>query len=203
MIIAAVRTAGTQSRGGAGRGGLGGERSGVAVSEWDQFRRQQVTLLPLLPLPSLLAQDEWARGPQRGPQRERERAHERSRPTAAQRRSLTHSRLRPCLRAAPGPQRPHPPLVPRREGRLAGLHGAGDARGDVRPRPAVVPSFPHETHNTLSRSLPSTPDAAKKRAIVDYVLQTRRQVLKLLVLVRWSSEAGNVAKCMVSSSLPP
>lgn len=54
----------------------------------------------------------------------------------------------------------------------------------------------------LLASLPSTQDAARKRAIVDYVLQTRRQILKLLVLVRWSAEADNVGKCMVSSFLP-
>ena len=52
----------------------------------------------------------------------------------------------------------------------------------------------------LPRSrLPHQPDQARKRAIVDYVLQTRRQILKLLVLVRWSSEADNVTKCMVSA----
>ncbi|KAL8292356.1 hypothetical protein RQP46_001822 [Phenoliferia psychrophenolica] len=49
---------------------------------------------------------------------------------------------------------------------------------------------------TLAEILPSTPEPERKRKIVDYVLQTRRQILKLLVLVRWSSEADNVAKCM-------
>ncbi|KAM0789552.1 hypothetical protein ACM66B_000363 [Microbotryomycetes sp. NB124-2] len=48
----------------------------------------------------------------------------------------------------------------------------------------------------LTETLPHQDDAAKKRAIVDYVLQTRRQILKLLVLVRWSSQAHSVAKCM-------
>lgn len=41
----------------------------------------------------------------------------------------------------------------------------------------------------------------RKRKIVDYVLQTRRQILKLLVLVRWSAEADNVAKCMVRTPI--
>ncbi|KAK4054165.1 mediator complex subunit [Microbotryomycetes sp. JL201] len=48
----------------------------------------------------------------------------------------------------------------------------------------------------LTETLPHQDDATKKRAIVDYVLQTRRQVLKLLVLVRWSSQAQSVAKSM-------
>ncbi|KAK4054377.1 mediator complex subunit [Microbotryomycetes sp. JL221] len=48
----------------------------------------------------------------------------------------------------------------------------------------------------LAETLPHQDDASRKRAIVDYVLQTRRQLLKLLVLVRWSSEARSVAKCM-------
>ncbi|KAI5477894.1 Mediator complex, subunit Med14 [Pseudohyphozyma bogoriensis] len=48
----------------------------------------------------------------------------------------------------------------------------------------------------LAETLPSSPDPDRKRAIVDYVLQTRRQILKLLVLVRWSGEASNVGKCM-------
>lgn len=49
----------------------------------------------------------------------------------------------------------------------------------------------------LAETLPAADDAAKKRAVVDYVLQTRRQLLKLLVLVRWSRDAIGVRKCMV------
>lgn len=49
--------------------------------------------------------------------------------------------------------------------------------------------------------LPSTKDAERKKAIVDYVLSTRRQILKLLVLVRWAKEAHKVQKCMVSLPL--
>lgn len=52
-------------------------------------------------------------------------------------------------------------------------------------------------HGPRADSLPAAPEPERKRKIVDYVLQTRRQILKLLVLVRWSSEAENVAKCMV------
>ncbi|ORY89721.1 mediator complex subunit MED14-domain-containing protein [Leucosporidium creatinivorum] len=59
----------------------------------------------------------------------------------------------------------------------------------------IISQAHHDLAN-LTETLPSAPDQARKRAIVDYVLQTRRQILKLLVLVRWSSEAENLAKCM-------
>ncbi|GJN91168.1 hypothetical protein Rhopal_004186-T1 [Rhodotorula paludigena] len=48
----------------------------------------------------------------------------------------------------------------------------------------------------LVETLPSQNDQARKRAIVDYVLHTRRQVLKLLVLTRWSTEADRIGKAM-------
>ncbi|BGP48945.1 mediator complex subunit [Rhodotorula kratochvilovae] len=48
----------------------------------------------------------------------------------------------------------------------------------------------------LVETLPSQNDQARKRAIVDYVLHTRRQLLKLLVLTRWSTEADRIQKAM-------
>ncbi|GAA5922202.1 hypothetical protein JCM1841_000673 [Sporobolomyces salmonicolor] len=48
----------------------------------------------------------------------------------------------------------------------------------------------------LVETLPSSNDQQRKRAIIDYVLHTRRQVLKLLVLARWSTEAHRVQKAM-------
>ncbi|BGP00150.1 Mediator of RNA polymerase II transcription subunit 14 [Rhodotorula toruloides ATCC 204091] len=48
----------------------------------------------------------------------------------------------------------------------------------------------------LVETLPSQNDQARKRAIVDYVLQTRRQVVKLLVLARWSTEAERIQRAM-------
>ncbi|GAA5917919.1 hypothetical protein JCM6882_006500 [Rhodosporidiobolus microsporus] len=48
----------------------------------------------------------------------------------------------------------------------------------------------------LVETLPSQPDQSRKRAIVDYVLHTRRQLVKLLVLTRWSTEAERVGKAM-------
>ncbi|GAA6042878.1 hypothetical protein JCM8097_007206 [Rhodosporidiobolus ruineniae] len=49
---------------------------------------------------------------------------------------------------------------------------------------------------TLADTLPSHPDQHRKRLIVDLVLHTRRQLLKLLVLTRWSTEAPNLHKAM-------
>ncbi|GAA5881416.1 hypothetical protein JCM1840_007562 [Sporobolomyces johnsonii] len=48
----------------------------------------------------------------------------------------------------------------------------------------------------LVETLPSSNDQQRKRNIVDYVLHTRRQVLKLLVLARWSTEAHRIQKAM-------
>ncbi|GEM07850.1 mediator of RNA polymerase II transcription subunit 14 [Rhodotorula toruloides] len=48
----------------------------------------------------------------------------------------------------------------------------------------------------LVETLPSQNDQARKRAIVDYVLPTRRQVVKLLVLARWSTEAERIQRAM-------
>ncbi|GAA6003091.1 hypothetical protein JCM10207_001982 [Rhodosporidiobolus poonsookiae] len=48
----------------------------------------------------------------------------------------------------------------------------------------------------LAETLPSQNDQARKRAVVDYVLHTRRQILKLLVLTRWSTEADRIGKAM-------
>ncbi|TNY21035.1 mediator of RNA polymerase II transcription subunit 14 [Rhodotorula diobovata] len=49
---------------------------------------------------------------------------------------------------------------------------------------------------TLVETLPSHPDQHRKRALVDYVLHTRRQLVKLLVLTRWSTEAAPIHKAM-------
>lgn len=49
---------------------------------------------------------------------------------------------------------------------------------------------------TLVETLPSQSDQLRKRALVDYVLHTRRQLVKLLVLTRWSTEAKPIHKAM-------
>ncbi|GAA5897842.1 uncharacterized protein JCM6883_000839 [Sporobolomyces salmoneus] len=48
--------------------------------------------------------------------------------------------------------------------------------------------------STLLETLPSHPDQQRKQLLVDYVLHTRRQFLKLLVLTRWSAESERIRK---------
>ncbi|SGY13429.1 BQ5605_C010g05859 [Microbotryum silenes-dioicae] len=70
---------------------------------------------------------------------------------------------------------------------------------DLIPLSHIVQRLVAQVHAdllNLTETLPSSSDPARKRAIVDYVLQTRRQLLKLLVLVRWSSQADALHKCM-------
>jgi hypothetical protein len=46
----------------------------------------------------------------------------------------------------------------------------------------------------LIETLPSHSDQQRKQLLVDYVLHTRRQLLKLLVLTRWSAESERIRK---------
>lgn len=48
--------------------------------------------------------------------------------------------------------------------------------------------------STLLETLPSHTDQQRKQLLVDYVLHTRRQFLKLLVLTRWSAESDRIRK---------
>ena len=46
-------------------------------------------------------------------------------------------------------------------------------------------------------SLPSQADAERKRSIIEYVISTRRQIVKLLVLLRWSKDnAKETERCI-------
>jgi mediator of RNA polymerase II transcription subunit 14 len=40
-------------------------------------------------------------------------------------------------------------------------------------------------------------DSARKRTLADWVVRTKKQVVKLLVVTKWSRDAGTVQKCMV------
>ena len=46
-------------------------------------------------------------------------------------------------------------------------------------------------------SLPSMSDAARKRTIADWVVKTKKQVVKVYVVVKWSRDAHDVQKAMV------
>ena len=47
------------------------------------------------------------------------------------------------------------------------------------------------------RSLPNMSDAARKRTLADWVVKTKKQVVKLYAIVKWSRDAGVVQKAMV------
>lgn len=49
------------------------------------------------------------------------------------------------------------------------------------------------------RSLPNMSDAARKRTLADWVVKTKKQVVKLYAIVKWSRDAGVVQKAMVST----
>lgn len=40
-------------------------------------------------------------------------------------------------------------------------------------------------------------DSARKRTIADWVVKTKKQVVKLYAVVRWARDAGEVQKAMV------
>ena len=54
------------------------------------------------------------------------------------------------------------------------------------------------TFSTISR-LPGMSDAARKRTIADWVVKTKKQVVKLYAVVRWARDAGEVQKAMAST----
>lgn len=97
----------------------------------------------------------------------------------------------------------HPPAL--------GPHDAAAADDDDRELPVVlqdlvplsylidrVVSSAYSDLATLIETLPGTHDdhQTKKRRVVDHVLNTRRQLVKLLVLTRWSAEAHRVHKAI-------
>ena len=60
--------------------------------------------------------------------------------------------------------------------------------------------------NTLSKladltitfySMPNMSDSARKRTLADWVVKTKKQVVKLYAVVKWSRDAHTIQKCMV------
>lgn len=47
-------------------------------------------------------------------------------------------------------------------------------------------------------SLPDMSDTARKRTLADWVVKTKKQVVKLYAIVKWSRDADTVQKCMVN-----
>ena len=50
-------------------------------------------------------------------------------------------------------------------------------------------------------SLPAMSDVPKKKRMLEYLLETRRQMIKLLVLVKWAKVSKEVNQCIVRVSL--
>lgn len=48
--------------------------------------------------------------------------------------------------------------------------------------------------------LPSMSDVPKKKRMLEYLLETRRQMIKLLVLVKWARVSKEVEQCIVWDS---
>lgn len=42
-------------------------------------------------------------------------------------------------------------------------------------------------------------DSARKRTLADWVVKTKKQVVKLYAVTKWARDAETVQKCMVSS----
>lgn len=45
--------------------------------------------------------------------------------------------------------------------------------------------------------LPAMSDVPKKKRMLEYLLETRRQMIKLLVLVKWAKVSREVEQCIV------
>jgi mediator of RNA polymerase II transcription subunit 14 len=45
-------------------------------------------------------------------------------------------------------------------------------------------------------------DTARKRTLADWVVKTKKQVVKLYAIVKWSRDAESLQKCMVCG-MPP
>ncbi|KAG8219149.1 mediator complex subunit MED14-domain-containing protein [Butyriboletus roseoflavus] len=48
----------------------------------------------------------------------------------------------------------------------------------------------------LAETLPNMSDAARKRTIADWVVKTKKQVVKLYAVTKWARDADTVQKCM-------
>lgn len=46
--------------------------------------------------------------------------------------------------------------------------------------------------------MPNMSDSARKRILADWVVKTKKQVVKLYAVAKWARDADAVQKCMVS-----
>lgn len=45
--------------------------------------------------------------------------------------------------------------------------------------------------------MPNMSDTARKRTMADWVVKTKKQVVKLYAVAKWSRDADTIQKCMV------
>jgi len=50
--------------------------------------------------------------------------------------------------------------------------------------------------------MPNMSDTARKRTLADWVVKTKKQVVKLYAVAKWARDADSVQKCMVIN-IPP
>jgi mediator of RNA polymerase II transcription subunit 14 len=62
----------------------------------------------------------------------------------------------------------------------------------------LTPQIPLESPQS---SLPNMSDAARKRTLADWVVKTKKQVVKLYAITKWARDADTVQKCMASDAL--
>ncbi|KIM79071.1 hypothetical protein PILCRDRAFT_90363 [Piloderma croceum F 1598] len=48
----------------------------------------------------------------------------------------------------------------------------------------------------LAETMPNMSDTARKRVLADWVVKTKKQVVKLYAVTKWARDAGTVQKCM-------
>lgn len=46
--------------------------------------------------------------------------------------------------------------------------------------------------------MPNMSDSARKRTLADWVVKTKKQVVKLYAVAKWSRDADTIQKCMVA-----
>jgi mediator of RNA polymerase II transcription subunit 14 len=51
---------------------------------------------------------------------------------------------------------------------------------------------------SLSIRMPNMSDTARKRTLADWVVKTKKQIVKLYAVAKWSRDANTVQKCMVN-----
>ncbi|GAA5952945.1 hypothetical protein JCM3765_003014 [Sporobolomyces pararoseus] len=91
----------------------------------------------------------------------------------------------------------HPPPPPAPLARLDLEQELPNVTTDLIPLSYLIDRLITQSYSdfmTLLETLSSSPDQQRKQSIIDYVLQTRRQFLKLLVITRWSKESDRIKK---------